>query len=594
MADRAKTAGRGAGLVAEEPTDRLKGRGLAAGGLLRRVIRGQWRRVAVALVFAMLHQAAEAGVPVMVGVVIGRAVATGDLGSLVWGIIGLTVLFAGLSGSWLMAARMYFWGLLGAAHDVRMAVTRRVLDPGGGAGAALPGALLSTATADARRVAEVHQAAVFGAAAVAALGVAAGALLSVSVVLGLVVLASVPLVLAAVQLAAKGLERRSAAEQAAAAQAAAVATDLVTGLRVLKGLGAEEAAAARYRQASRSSLASTLRAVGMQAGLGGFTVALTGVVLAVVAWVGGRLAVQGSISVAGLVAAVGLTQFLVGPFSFLSSLAGDLARARASAGRVAELLSTPPAVTDGGTALARPVRGALALRGVAHAGLRSLDLRVEPGELVGVVAPDPADAAALLACLGRTVDPRAGVVEVDGVPLAALNLDDVLAAVLVAAHDARLFDGTLAGNVAAGGAADGARVDAAMAAAAADEVASSLPDGAGTVLTELGRSLSGGQRQRVALARALTVDPPVLVLHDPTTAVDAATEHRIAAGLRAARAGRATLVVTTSPGLLAAADRVVLLNGGEVAAEGTHAALLRADGRYRAAVLGVPDSGERR
>ncbi len=122
-----------------------------------------------------------------------------------------------------------------------------------------------------------------------------------------------------------------------------------------------------------------------------------------------------------------------------------------------------------------------------------------------------------------------------------------------------------------------------MAASAADEVADTLPDGA--VLTERGRSLSGGQRQRVALARALAADPAVLVLHDPTTAVDAATEARIAGRLRAVRAGRTTVLVTTSPALLATTDRVVMLIHGTIAAQGTHTELVGSSLAYREAVL---------
>ncbi|WP_229808315.1 ATP-binding cassette domain-containing protein, partial [Actinomadura livida] len=123
------------------------------------------------------------------------------------------------------------------------------------------------------------------------------------------------------------------------------------------------------------------------------------------------------------------------------------------------------------------------------------------------------------------------------------------------------------------------------AAAAADEVAANLPRGTATVLTERGRSLSGGQRQRVALARALAAAAPVLVLHDPTTAVDAFTEARIAAGVREARGGRTTIVVATSPALLAAADRVVFVDGGAVAAEGAHGDLVHEHPAYRATVL---------
>jgi putative ABC transport system ATP-binding protein len=128
-------------------------------------------------------------------------------------------------------------------------------------------------------------------------------------------------------------------------------------------------------------------------------------------------------------------------------------------------------------------------------------------------------------------------------------------------------------------------LDAALVAAGADEVVAALPAGLDTVLDERGRSLSGGQRQRLALARALAADPPVLVLHDPTTAVDTVTESRVAEGLRAFRRDRTTIVVTTSPALLAVTDRVVLLDEGAVTAQGTHTALVAEHSRYRTAVL---------
>ena len=127
--------------------------------------------------------------------------------------------------------------------------------------------------------------------------------------------------------------------------------------------------------------------------------------------------------------------------------------------------------------------------------------------------------------------------------------------------------------------------DGVLTASAADEVAATLPSGTATTVTERGRSLSGGQRQRVALARALATEAPVLVLHDPTTAVDTVTEARIAAGVANLRRTRTTIVVTTSPALLTVTDRVVLLEDGRVAAEGTHAELVRTEAAYRAAVL---------
>ncbi|MGW3404930.1 ATP-binding cassette domain-containing protein, partial [Streptomyces zhihengii] len=224
-------------------------------------------------------------------------------------------------------------------------------------------------------------------------------------------------------------------------------------------------------------------------------------------------------------------------------------------------------------------------RRLVHGTLRGVDLDTAPGELLGVVARDPAAAADLLRCLGRELDPDAGEISVDGQPLTALDPDAVRRAVLVAHHDADLFESSLLDNVRAGTGRADAALGPALEAAAADDVARTLPHGGATLLTERGRSLSGGQRQRVALARALAADPPVLVLHDPTTAVDAVTEARIASRLRELRRGRTTLLVTTSPALLAVTDRVVVLDGGTVTAEGGHRDLVAADAGYRAAVL---------
>jgi putative ABC transport system ATP-binding protein len=184
----------------------------------------------------------------------------------------------------------------------------------------------------------------------------------------------------------------------------------------------------------------------------------------------------------------------------------------------------------------------------------------------------------------RRLDLAAGVV-LDGVDLGDVTPGTARELLLTAAHDADLFEDTVLGNVRGAGAHPDA-VRRAMAAADVTELCQALPDGADTVLAEHGRSLSGGQRQRIALARALAADPPVLVLHDPTTAVDAVTEARIAERLRAARTGRTTIVVTTSPALLAAADRVVVITAGAVRVEGTHQRLVRDDAAYRELVLG--------
>ena len=548
--------------------------------VLRRSIAGQRRSVTLASLLTACHQGGEALVPVVIGVVIDQAVAGASALTLVVWLAVLGLLFAGLSTSYRWGARFAEQTAERAAHELRLKLTRRVLHPAGGAEAGnLAGELVSIGTSDAKRVGQVNGVLPFGVAGLAGLLVTAIVLLTRSVPLGLLVLLGTPPMLYIAHLIGKPLERRSEAEQERSAFASGVATDLVAGLRVLKGVGAERAAIDRYRTTSQDSLRATLRAARAQAWHNGALLALTGIFIALVALVGGNLAAAGSISVGDLVAAVGLAQYLLTPFSIFSWVNGELAQGRASAGRIADVLNAPPAVGSGDASLPTPAVGHVRVSGLSRGALRDVEFEARPGELLGVVATDPAAATDLLDCLGRAADPVSGTVSVDSIDLSTVDPNRVREVVLVAAHDADLFAGTIAENVATG-----PRVDEALIAAAVDEVASALPDGVDTAVTERGRSLSGGQRQRVALARALAVDAPVLVLHDPTTAVDTVTEARIAAGLASLRRGRTTILVTTSPALLSATDRVVLLDDGRVVEQGSHAALaVRAD--YRAAVL---------
>jgi putative ABC transport system ATP-binding protein len=554
----------------------------AGGDVLRGAIAGQRRDVTVASALAAGHQGGEAMVPVVIGLAIDQAVATGSAGALLRWLAVLALAFVALSFSYRFGARAGERAAERAAHDIRIQLSSRVLDPRGGAEAAhLPGVLVNIATGDAKRVGALNMAVPMGVAALTGLLVSAITLLRMSVPLGLLVLLGAPPLLLVGHLIGRPLERRSGHEQERAAQASGIAADLVAGLRILKGIGAERTAISRYRQTSQDSLTATLRAARARAWHDGAILSLTGIFIALVALVGGNLALSGSISIGDLVAAVGLAQFLLTPLHLFAYVNGQFAQARASASRVADVLSTPHAVVAGAGVLP-DVSGRVQLSGISHGSLSCLHLDVRPGEFVGVVVPDPATAADLLACLGRDVDPAAGGISLDGHDLSTLPPNSVREAILVAAHDAVLFEGTLLENVSA--AARGP-VDNALVAAAADQVASSLPDGLSSAVSERGQSLSGGQRQRVALARALAADPPVLVLHDPTTAVDTVTEARIARSVRSARRGRTTIVLTTSPALLAVTDRVVLVQEGGVTTEGRHADLLHSNTFYQGTVL---------
>lgn len=528
-----------------------------AGSVLRGAVRGQRRDIVVSTLLNAIFQLAESAVPVAVGVVIDLGITRADAGGLLLGLaitVGVFVVLAAaaIGGYWLSVRAER-----NAGHEVRLAVARRILDPAGGA-PGRAGELVSLAGSDADRTGGVTRA-ITDAGAVAALAGGAVVLLGASTLLGLVVLGGVVVVLVASRLLARPLVGRAEAEQSTLAATTAVATDLITGLRVLKGIGAERAAAATYRTSSRSALRARLAATSATGVFSGTTALLSGVLLVVVAWLGGRLALAGSISVGELVAALGLAQFLIGPLRELTDLVPVLAGARGAAGRVAAVLAAPPAVRAGTGELPD---GPRALRVQLPGGPAIV---VAAGEHLGVVLPD---ATALIDVLARDVD---GVVDVDGTDLQTVPLDAARATVLVARHGATLFEGPIAADLDA----------TALAASAADEVVATV--GPDTTITERGRNLSGGQRQRLTLARALAADAPVLVLHDPTTAVDAATEHRIAAGIAQLRAGRTTVLVTSSPALLARCSRVVLVLDGEIVA-GTHGELV-ADARYRELVL---------
>ena len=566
----------------------------AARTVMLQAVLGQRRHLVPGTALLVLHQVCESLVPIVIGAVVDRAIGTGDTAVLVRWLVALAVLFAVLSFAWFTNAVSTERACQGAEHDARIRLVDRVLAPTGGVERRFKvGKLVSIANTDTAEVGRLgdHVPGAIGAGA--AVVVALGFLLAVDARLGLLILAGLPAVLAVEKLLADRLVDRWADEQEESSEAAAVATDLMAGLRVLKGLGAERAAAGRYRRASQKSLGATLRAASAEAVANTAGMAVHGGFLALVALVSGRMAAAGTITIGEFVAVVGLTQFLIAPLETLGGTITSVAEARASANRVAKVLETPPAVSDGwrrldplsgDTAEGPGVTGRLVLRGVSRGKLSHLDLAAGPGDMIGLAVPDPDVARELVACLARESDPAAGTIEIDGIPFEDLELDSLRQAVVVSTHDATLFEGTLADNVVPYG--EGViPLDSALEAAGAASVAEGLPAGAATDLGQGGRFLSGGQAQRVSLARALAADAPVLVLHDPTTAVDSVTEQQVADGLARLRDGRTTLVITTSPALLAACSRVVFVGRKGSRLYGTHARLVNEAAEYRRAVL---------
>jgi putative ABC transport system ATP-binding protein len=538
------------------------------------------------------HQVCEALVPVVIGVIIDRAVATGDVGALILWVAVLAGLFVVLSLMWRFGARLLTYAEAGEGCTLRVEVAGKILQPRGIRTDLKSGELLTISSSDADNASYLLDYIPRIVASLTATTVCAISLLVINVPLGLGVVLGTPLVLVFLHLSAPLITRRIQHQQETAGRAASVATDLVAGLRPLRGIGAENAAAQRYRDVSRRSLWATLRAARTQRGFEGISATISNLLAAGIAIAAGWLALDGAISVGQFVTVIGLAQFLIEPLAQLTVVPSWVAEARASANRVALVLSAPSLVPEGQRTLDAPPYG-LDIADLRYGSIDGLDLSVTPGELVGVVAPQAADAEALVTVLSGQVSPEdyRGTIAVGGADLASVEHRDARAALLVEPHNTDLFTGTVGSNIVVGDApATGPAVlDSVLRASAADDVVNAHAGGLHTEVSERGASLSGGQRQRVALARALFARPPVLVLHDPTTAVDSVTEHAVARGLSTLRHGPGrtftTVLVTCSPILLATVDRVLVIDGGVVRATGTHDELVERDSEYRRAVL---------
>jgi ABC-type multidrug transport system fused ATPase/permease subunit len=527
------------------------------------IARVQFRSLAAGAAYGIVWMLSQSLMPYVIGRAIDQGVVAKDDSALLAWSGALLALGAVQAFTGVMRHRMAVFNWLSSAYRTVQVVARQATR----LGATLPkrlstGEVVSVGANDVHHIGDAIDVTARGTGSIVAIVVVSVLLLVMSPPLGLIVVIGVPLILAVAAPLLRPMHERQERARSLSGELNTRAADIVAGLRVLRGVGGERLFAGRYRAESQSVRWAGVEVARAESKLSGAEVLLPGVLIALVTWLGAHFALDGRITVGQLVSFYGFAVFLIEPMRTVGELAGKLTKAHVAAGRVIRILDLEPEV---------PLTGTQVPREGAELADPESGLAVRHGQVTALVATDPADAKALADRLGGYTP---STVTYGGIPL--IELAGLRRRILVALNEDRLFTGRLVDEVGA------QRFDAAVHAACAEDVVDAV--GRDAEVAEGGREFSGGQQQRLRLARALAADPEVLVLVEPTSAVDAHTEARIAQRLGAARRGRTTVVCTSSPLVLAHADQVVFLAGGRVVAEGTHDELLAAEPGYRAVV----------
>jgi ABC-type multidrug transport system fused ATPase/permease subunit len=439
------------------------------------------------------------------------------------------------------------------------------------------GDIVNTVAADAMRIGGAYDVFARFMGAIVSWLVVSVILLTTSTELGLIVLIGVPVLASLTTPLMKPLHASQAAQREAAGRLAALGSDTVAGLRILRGIGGEDVFLENYRRQSDLVRRAGVRIASPQAGLESGQVLLPAVLTAIITYLGARDVMNGSLQAGQLVAFFGYATFLTTPLRTAIEYVIATTRAYVGAGRVLRILNVEPVVTDASALRAWP-------RSFESLFDAESGIELRRGQFAAFVTEDPEAASHAADRLGRFVADVDGVL-LNGVPLAEFSVADTRSHIVVSEIEPRLFSGELRYELMPHERVNDAVIIDALDAASAVDILDALEAGLDTHVEERGRSFSGGQRQRLSLARALLTEADVLILVEPTSAVDTHTEGRIATRLKEVRRGRTTLVATTSPLMLEKMDLVLVLHEGRVVAQGTHATLVATSSQYRRIVL---------
>jgi len=551
----------------------------------------EWRRLAAATVFLVLGGAASLAWPQIVRVLIDAAVAGGEE-TLNHAVLAMAAIFAVQGVA--VAFRYYLFSVAGERIVTRLreSVFGAIIEQEiGFFDLRTTGELTSRLTSDATVVQNTVSVNLSMGLRNSVLLVGGLTLLVASSPrLTLLMLALVPPVAVGAVVVGRKMSKIAREAQDALARANEAAEEVIAGIRTVRSFSREEAENERYSERVWESFQVSRKRIRLMAAFVGImTMAAFGSVAAVL-WFGGRMVMTGELTVGELTSFILYTLIVAMALSALADLWSDFARARGASERIFELIDREPAVDQGSGEIVDTVTGRIEFAGVSFAYpvrpdvrvLDDIDLVLEPGTVTALVGPSGAGKSTVAALMLRLYDPEEGAVLLDGQNLKELDARWLRTRIGTVAQEPVLFSTTIAANIRYGRPeATDAEVEAAASAAHAHDFIVDLPDGYATEVGERGVRLSGGQKQRVAIARALLKDPPILILDEATSSLDAESESLVQDALERLMTDRTSLVIAHRLSTVKNADRVVVLDGGMVAEAGVHDELMAADGLYR-------------
>ncbi|HEX2458599.1 MAG TPA: ABC transporter ATP-binding protein, partial [Vicinamibacterales bacterium] len=403
----------------------------------------------------------------------------------------------------------------------------------------------------------------------------------------LMAMSVVPFLAVAIKVFGQPMQARSRARRDLESQMMSLVQQTLSALPAVQAFTREEIEQSRFRRYADDTVAAYRRSMAADMWFKLVVGMVTSVGAAVMMWLGATYALEGRMSVGTVLVFISYLASLYTPINSITYTASILRQTAANADRVLEILDTPADLRDGPDAREARLEGHVRYEAVTFGYepgrpvLKGVSLEARPGEVVAIVGPTGAGKTTLVNLLIRFFDPSSGRVLIDGHDLRALRIRSLRQQVAMVLQEPFIFPLSAADNIAYGRPdASRAEIEAAAVAANAEGFVRRLPGGFDAVVGERGATLSGGEKQRLSIARALLKDAPILILDEPTSAVDARTEGLLLEALHRLMRGRTTFVIAHRLSTIRTADRILVLDGGEIVEQGRHAELMRRDGLY--------------